>query len=79
MDIKKCEFYVKEVLYLGIIIGKHGIKIDPAKVAAVKEWAKPESVKDVQSFLGFANFYQRFIRGFSNVAKPLIALIRKTS
>ena len=79
MDIKKCEFHVKEVLYLRIIIGKHGIKMDPAKVAAVKEWAKPESVKDVQSFLGFANFYQRFIRGFSNVAKPLIALIRKTS
>ena len=67
------------MLYLKIIIGKHGIKMDPAKVAAVKEWAKPESVKDVQSFLGFANFYQRFIRGFSNVAKPLIALIRKTS
>ena len=79
MDIKKCEFYVKEVLYLRIIIGKHGIKIDPAKVATIEEWAKPESVKDVQSFLGFANFYQRFIRGFSNVAKPLIALIRKTS
>ena len=53
--------------------------MDPAKVAAVKEWAKPESVKDVQSFLGFANFYQRFIRGFSNVARPLTALTGKTS
>ena len=74
VDIKKCEFYIKEVLYLSIIAGKHGVKIDPVKVAAVKEWAKPKNVKDVQSFLGFAKFYQRFIKGFSNVARPLIAL-----
>ena len=47
MDIKKCEFHVEEVLYLRMIISRHGIKIDPAKVITVKEWAKPESVKDV--------------------------------
>ena len=74
VDIEKCEFHVEEVLYLGIIVGRHGIKMDPAKVAAVKEWAKPERVKDVQAFLGFANFYRKFIKGFSNVARPLTAL-----
>ena len=63
IDIEKCKFYIKEVLYLGMIIGKHGIKMDPAKVAAIKEWARPENVKDVQSFMGFANFYRRFIAG----------------
>ena len=47
MDIKKCEFYIKEILYLRIIIGRHGIKIDPAKVAAIKKWAKPENIKDI--------------------------------
>ena len=48
--------------------------MDPAKVTAVKEWAKPENVKDVQSFLGFTNFYQRLIKEFSDVARPPIAL-----
>ena len=47
MDIKKCEFHIKEILYLGMIIGRYGIKIDPAKVIIVKEWAKPESIKDI--------------------------------
>ena len=74
VDIEKCEFHVKEMLYLGMIVGKHGIKIDPAKVTAIKEWAKPERVKDIQAFLGFANFYRKFIKGFSNVARPLTAL-----
>ena len=74
VDIEKCDFHVEEVLYLGMIVGKHGIKMDPAKVAAVKEWVRPENVKDVQSFLGFANFYRRFIAGFSEVARPLTAL-----
>ena len=74
MDIKKYEFYVKEILYLSIIVGRHGVKIDPVKVAAVKEWAKPKNVKDVQSFLGFTNFNRRFIKSFSNMARPLTAL-----
>ena len=47
MDIRKCEFYIKEILYLSMIVGRHSVKIDPAKVAAVKEWAKPKNVKDM--------------------------------
>ena len=77
MNIEKCEFHVKKILYLGIIVGRYNIKIDPAKVAIIKEWAKPENIKDMQSFLGFINFYKRFIKGFSNMARALTALIRK--
>ena len=47
VDIKKCEFYIEEILYLGIIVGKHGIKIDSEKVAAIKEWAYLENIKDI--------------------------------
>ena len=77
MDIKKCEFYVKEVVYLRIIISRHGIKMDPAKVTTIKNQARPKNVKDVQSFLGFANFYRRFIKGFLNIVRPLTALTNK--
>ena len=47
VNIDKCEFHIEEMLYLGIIISRHGIKIDPIKVAAVKEWIKPENIKDI--------------------------------
>ena len=57
VNIEKCQFYIKEVLYLGIIIGKHGIKIDPEKIVAIREWAYPENIRDMQFFLGFTNFY----------------------
>ena len=77
VDIEKCEFHVEEVLYLGMIVGKHGIRMDPAKVAAIREWSRPQTIKDVQSLLGFANFYRRFIKGFSEVARPLSAFTGK--
>lgn len=79
LDIKKCEFEVEEVGYLGMIIGKNGVRMDPAKVQAVVEWASPTSVKDVQAFLGFANFYRRFIKGFSRITKPLVDLTKKST
>ena len=47
MDIKKCEFHIEEVLYLEIIIGRYSIKINPIKVIIIKEWAKPENIKDI--------------------------------
>ena len=54
-----------------------GLKIDPHKVEAVTRWESPRCIKDVQAFLGFANFYRRFIRGYSKIAAPLSALTRK--
>lgn len=76
LDINKCQFGVKEVKYLGLIVSTEGIKMDPAKVNAIQEWRVPHSVKDVQSFLGFANFYRRFIAGYSAIAAPLTNLTK---
>ena len=75
LDIKKCEFETKKTKYLGFVIeaGK-GIQIDPAKVAAIKEWEAPRTVKGVRSFLGFANFYRKFIRYFAQLTAPLTRL-----
>ena len=71
LDINKCEFYVQETKYLGLIIGKDRMRIDPEKVAAIQEWEAPKNVKDVLSFLRFANFYRRFICNFSSIALPM--------
>lgn len=76
-DIKKCEFEVQEVTYLGLIISTTGIKMDPQKVKAIVDWRPPSCLKDVQAFLGFSNFYRRFIKSFSRIVKPLVALTRK--
>ncbi|TRX94028.1 hypothetical protein FHL15_005106 [Xylaria flabelliformis] len=69
VDIKKCEFHTTETKYLGLIIGTDGIKMDPKKVEAITNWEQPQHVKDVQKFLGFANFYRRFIKSFSSILK----------
>ncbi|KAM3065105.1 hypothetical protein ACMFMG_012250 [Clarireedia jacksonii] len=78
-DLKKCEFDVKRTKYLGFIISTDGIEVDPEKVAVVQEWAYPTTLKGVQSFLGFCNFYRRFIRDFGIIAKPLINLTKATT
>lgn len=76
-DLKKCQFSVTRTKFLGLIITTEGIEMDPEKVTAVMEWSNPRNLKDVRRFLGFCNYYRRFIRGFSKVAKPLTALTRK--
>ena len=76
-DIDKCAFSVDEVRYLGLIITTHGVRMDPDKLSAVADWPTPTCVKDVQAFLGFANFYRRFIGGFSLLAKALTKLTKK--
>ncbi|UTT89702.1 hypothetical protein NDA17_007024 [Ustilago hordei] len=74
--LSKCEFHTKTVEFLGYIIKPTGIEMDPEKVCTVKEWPMPESIHDIQRFLGFANFYQRFIAHFAHIAKPLTALVK---
>lgn len=74
---EKCQFHTRSTSYLGLIVESGGIKMDPKKVEAVKNWSIPKNLKDVQAFLGFANFYRRFIRGFSELALPLTKLTRK--
>jgi len=68
---EKCKFHQREVEYLGIIIGNGTVKMDPIKVQGITNWPTPLTVKDVQSFLGFCNFYRVFIKNFSDIACPL--------
>ncbi|KAJ1584936.1 hypothetical protein NDA15_001081 [Ustilago hordei] len=74
--LSKCEFHTKTVEFLGYIIKLMGIEMDPEKVHTVKEWPMPESIHDIQRFLGFANFYRRFIAHFARIAKPLTSLVK---
>src|SRR5271156_1200565 len=67
----------KKIEYLGVIISKGHAEMDPAKVAGIIDWPEPKTVKEVQAFLGFCNFYRRFIKDFSHLAQPLFALTRK--
>src|SRR5258708_35193977 len=75
---EKCKFEQKEVEYLRLVISKDHVAMDPTKVHRVMEWLTPMKAKEVQSFLGFVNFYQKFICNFSDIAHPLYALTRKT-
>jgi hypothetical protein len=74
---EKCAFEVDTVEFVGFVLSNGSIQMDPVKVAGVKEWPTPTNVTEVQSFLGFINFYRRFIRDFSTVAHPLHNLTRK--
>ena len=77
IDINKSEFYTKKTKYLGLIISTDGMSMDPEKVQVIQAWKDPTSVKELQQFLGFANFYRRFIQGYSAVVSPMTQLLRK--
>nr|GFC74381.1 putative reverse transcriptase domain-containing protein [Tanacetum cinerariifolium] len=73
----KCEFWIPKVQFLGHVIDSQGIHVDPAKIESVKDWASPKSPKEIRQFLGLAEYYQRFIEGFSKIAKPMTKLTQK--
>src|SRR5258705_3074354 len=75
--INKCTFHADSVEYLGYILSPTGLSMDPAKVQTIQDWPEPRKVKDIQSFLGFANFYRRFIHEYSDIVIPLTRLTRK--
>ena len=74
---EKCKWKVREVEFLGVVIGLEGIRMEKEKVKGVLEWLTPKCVKDVQKFLGLANYYHWFIEGFATVARPLHDLVKK--
>jgi hypothetical protein len=75
--LSKCEFWLKQVAFLGHIISKGGISMDPIKIQDILSWNAPLSVGDIRSFLGLAGYYQRFIEGFSKISKPMTELFKK--
>jgi hypothetical protein len=75
--LSKCTFHASSIDYLGVIIEKGMTRMDPVKIAGIKNWLTPTKVKDVRSFLGFCNFYWPFIQGFAHLARPLNELTRK--
>jgi hypothetical protein len=75
--LTKCEFWLKQVAFLGHIISKEGIYVDPSKIQDVLSWHTPVNVDDIRSFLGLAGYYWRFIEGFSDITKPVTELLEK--
>ena len=77
-NLTKCSFLKTSVAYLGFIVSAEGIAVDPAKTAAIRDWPTLQSLFDIQSFHGLAQFYRRFVRDFSSIASPLTDIFRQT-
>ncbi|WVZ84376.1 hypothetical protein U9M48_031414 [Paspalum notatum var. saurae] len=75
--LNKCEFWLDQVPFLGHIVSKGGIMVDPGKISSVMDWKVPEAVKEVRGFLGLVGYYRRFIESFSRIAKPMTSLLEK--
>ncbi|KEP45598.1 putative Transposon Tf2-1 polyprotein, partial [Rhizoctonia solani 123E] len=76
-NLEKCFFFKPEVEYLGVIANREGVRANPEKITKAVDWATPRTVKGVQEFLGFVNFYQRFIKDFNKIVFPLYKLLNK--
>jgi hypothetical protein len=75
----KCEFWLEKISFLGHVISKEGITVDPKKIEAVVDWERPTNVHEIRSFLGLAGYYRRFVEGFSKLFGPLTALTKKNA
>ena len=69
--LSKCLFSVTRIPFLGFILKDKGVEMEEDRISTILNWPEPESVREVQSFLGFANFYRQFVKGFSRIAHPL--------
>jgi len=76
-NIDKCTFCVDSVVFLGFVVIKNGVLVDPKKIKAIEEWPTQKSVGDIRSFHGLASFYRRFVPNFSTLASPLNELVKK--
>jgi hypothetical protein len=74
--LSKCEFWLKQVAFLGHIVSKGGISVDPSKIQDVLNWNAPTSVSEIQSFLRLIGYYPRFIEGFLKISKPMTELLK---
>ena len=73
----KCEFWLKEVKFLGHILSAEGVSVDPKKITSILEWKTPANVKNIREFLGLAGYYRKFVKDFSKIAKPMTQLLKK--
>ncbi|CAN4115829.1 unnamed protein product [Withania somnifera] len=71
----KCEFWLESVAFLGHVVSKVGVSVDPAKIRAVREWTRPTTIYEIRSFVGTAGYYRRFVEGFSSIVAPLTRVI----
>ena len=72
----KCEFWLDSVSFLGHVVSKDGVMVDPYKIEAVKNWERPINVVEVRSFVGLSSYYRRFVKGFSSIASQLTSLTK---
>ena len=77
MKPRKCEFFKSRIHYLGHIISKNGIETDPKKIEAIENWPVPHTVHDLRSFLGFTNYYRKFVYKYAHKAHPLNKLFSR--
>ncbi|KAI2652639.1 Transposon Tf2-9 polyprotein [Labeo rohita] len=76
LKLEKCEFHLPSVQFLGYVISAEGMQMDRGKVSAIQNWPQPTTIKELQRFLGFSNFYRRFIQNYSSITAPLTSLLR---
>ena len=69
--MEKCSFGLKQIQYLSYIVDEHGVHVDPAKIQAIQDWPAPTTLTELRNFLDLANFYRRFVLGFSDIAWAL--------
>lgn len=77
VNMENCEFARQEVMFLGHLVGQGRVRMDPRKVDAIVDWPVPTGVSELRSFLGLANYYRKFVAGYSKKAAPLTDLLRK--
>ena len=77
--LSKCTFGQKEVEYLGHIISREGVQVDPNKIKAIKEWPKPKNISKLRGFLGLIGYYRRFIKNYAHLMAPLTNLLNKNA
>jgi hypothetical protein len=76
-NFSKCDFFQKKIHYLGHVISKEGVVVDPNKIRSIMEWPTPKDISDIRSFMGLVGYYRRFIKGFSKIGFPITALQKK--